>query len=282
MVSGPVTFEYVDDTLRQASVQGATLDEVSRALPDGAYTTLRTYQGDRFLDLPHHLSRLDESLRLMGAGAAVNTDDVRRAITMGLAATRFPESRLRVTVPLGGAPVYVSVEPFTPYPPDLYRDGVRAVTMLMARQNPRAKQTSFIAPSRELKGQMPPDVHEALMVDGRGAILEGFSSNFFAVLDGELRTAEEGVLAGVTRGLVLRAAEGLLPVRLEPVYQPDIPSLSEAFITSASREVMPVVVINDDRIGDGRPGPLTQAIARRFAELVAQEAMPAGGEETGD
>ena len=264
----PITFEFSHGQLQPAAVAGDTLDEVSRALPQGTYTTLRTYGGRRFLDLTHHLARLAESLSLMGGTAAVDDQAVRGALRAALAATAFTEARVRVTVPLAGSALYVSVEPFTPYPADLYRDGVRTVTMLMARQNPRAKATSFIAPSRDLKSSLPPGVHEVLMVDGRGALLEGFSSNFFGVLDGELRTADEGVLAGVTRGIVLQAAEGVLPVRLAPVLQADIPRLAEAFITSASREVMPVTWINDNRVGDGRPGPLTRAIAEHFAQLV--------------
>lgn len=270
----PITFEVTDHGLRAIDIPAATLDEVSRALPQGAYTTLRTYGGNRFLDLLHHLARLTESLRLLDGGATVNEDALRHALADALAATRYPEARLRVTVPIAGAPIYVTVEPFTPYPAELYRDGILTVTMLMARQNPRAKSTAFIAPSRALQGQLPPGVHEVLMVDGSGAILEGFSSNFFGILAGELRTAEEGVLAGVTRGIALRAAEGLLPIRHAPVIQTDIPHLQEAFITSASREVMPVVRINDDVIGDGRPGPLTQAIAARFTVLVQAESQP--------
>ena len=264
----PVTFQFAQGQLQPVVVAGATLDDISRALPQGAYTTLRTYGGRRFLDLPHHLGRLTESLGLMGGTATLNEQTLRQALRAALEATAYPEARVRVTVPLAGTPVYVTVEPFTPYPAELYRDGVRTVTMLMARQNPRAKATTFIAPSRDLKSTLPPGVHEVLMVDGRGAILEGFSSNFFGVLDGELRTADQGVLAGVTRGIVLQAAEGALPVRLEPVFQTDIPRLTEAFITSSSREVMPVVDINDDVVGDGRPGPLTRAIAERFAQLV--------------
>jgi branched-chain amino acid aminotransferase len=264
------TFEWVQGRGQRAQVSGTTLDEVSQALPEGTYTTLRTYSGTRILDLPHHLARLDESLRLLNGAANVNPQQLRRALAQALAATGYAESRVRVTVPLAGAPIYVSVEPFTPYPPDLYRDGVSTVTMPIARQNPRAKSTAFIAPSRELKGGLPPGVHEVLMVDLQGTLLEGFSSNFFGVLAGELRTADEGILAGITRGMALQAAEGLLPIRFEPVRQDDIPRLSEAFITSSSREVMPVVRIDDTTIGNGRPGPVTQAIARRFDDLVRQ------------
>ena len=273
-MTAPITFKVTSAGVTPVNVAGATLDEISRALPEGTYTTMRTYGGARFLDMPHHLTRLADSLRLLDGGVELDETALRRGLADALAATRYPEARVRVTIPLAGAPIYISVEPFTPYPPALYRDGVRTITMLMARQNPKAKATSFIAPSRELKSTLPPGIHEVLMVDGRGDILEGFSSNFFGILDGELRTAEEGVLAGVTRGIVLQAAQRVLPLRLAPVNQVDIERLSEAFITSASREVMPVVAINDAMIGGGKPGPLTEAIGRRFAEIVAAESEP--------
>ncbi|MFN8498526.1 MAG: aminotransferase class IV [Anaerolineae bacterium] len=270
----PITFKVTSAGVAPVSISGATLDEISRALPEGTYTTMRTYSGRRFLDMPHHMSRLAESLCLLDGSVTLDETAVRRGLADALAATAYAESRVRVTIPLAGAPIYISVEPFTPYPAELYRDGVRTITMLMARQNPKAKATSFIAPSREMKATLPPGIHEVLMVDGRGDILEGFSSNFFGILDGELRTADEGVLAGVTRGIVLQAAEGIASLRLTPVSQADIGRVSEAFITSASREVMPVVAINDALIGDGRPGPLTAAISRRFAEIVAATSEP--------
>jgi len=53
-----------------------------------------------------------------------------------------------------------------------------------------------------------------------------------------------------------------------------LPELSEAFITSVSREVLPVVQIDGQAIGDGRPGPKTRAIMRAFAGLVGREAKP--------
>ena len=81
----PVTFQFAQGQLQPVVVAGATLDDISRALPQGAYTTLRTYGGRRFLDLPHHLARLTESLGLMGGTATLNEQTLRQALRAALA-----------------------------------------------------------------------------------------------------------------------------------------------------------------------------------------------------
>ena len=109
---------------------------------------------------------------------------------------------------------------------------------------------------------------------GDGSVLEGLSSNFFAVRDGVLRTEEGRVLQGVTRALVLEMAEGLLPVDRTAVRMDDLGALAEAFITSVSREVLPLVRIDGKPLGDGRPGSRTRALIAAFTALARREAEP--------
>ena len=117
---------------------------------------------------------------------------------------------------------------------------------------------------------MPPGCHEALLTDGDGAILEGLSSNFYAALAGELRTAGDGVLAGVTRGVLLQLAPAILPVNLSAPRLDELDLFDEAFISSSSRGLLPVVQIDEQVIGEGRPGPVTQALGQAFDDFVQQ------------
>jgi branched-subunit amino acid aminotransferase/4-amino-4-deoxychorismate lyase len=71
---------------------------------------------------------------------------------------------------------------------------------------------------------------------------------------------------------VVEVAERLVPVERRAVRRDELPRASEAFLTSVSREVMPVARIDDRPVGDGRPGAKTKAIMRAFAELVRREA----------
>jgi hypothetical protein len=110
-----------------------------------------------------------------------------------------------------------------------------------------------------------------------GAVLEGLSSNFYGVLAGVLRTEQERVLPGVTRSLVIELAVGLLPMAPVPVRREELPELQEAFLTSVSRGIVPVVRIDDVVVGGGHPGPATQELMRRLAERVEQEAVASDG-----
>ena len=92
------------------------------------------------------------------------------------------------------------------------------------------------------------------------------------MLDGALRTEEERVLVGVTRSLVLEVAAGLLPVDRRAVRRDDLPRIDEAFVTSVSREVLPVVEIDGRPVGDGRVGARTRALLEAFGDLVRREA----------
>lgn len=278
-LAGVRTFRLDRQGLCEMNVPGETLDQVSLHLPAGTYTTFRTYQGNRFLRLNCHLARLENSNQLLGHPIPVAQEPIRHALAEILRLTGFAESRFRVTVSLtsNGEPgdVYLCVEPFIPWPERLYQEGVRCVTHFLPRREPRAKSTDFIVPSRRVRQALQPGIHEVLIVDEGGRILEGLSSNFFAVMEGTLYTAGEGVLEGVTRSLILEIAHEMLPIRLEPVTREQIAALSEAFITSSSREVVPVVEIDGIPIGKGAPGPLARELLWRYRRRVWEELEPA-------
>ena len=268
------TFEVTPDGLGTELVF-ATPAEAASALPRGAYTTLRTYGGDHIWRLDHHVHRLQESIALQGGlGDALDPAALRRALAGARRRTGYPESRFRVTF----APprLFVSVEPFVPLPESDYRDGVRCVTVALERHNPHAKDTGFLAAAQDAYRVLPEGAHEGLLLGADGVLLEGLSSNFFAVRSGLLWTEEERVLPGLTRALVLELASGLLPRGPRGVRREELAEAQEAFLTSASRGILPVVRVDETAVGDGRPGPLSPELRRRFDERVAREAEALG------
>ena len=242
----------------------------SGRLPAGVYTTFRTYGGGRVVRFPAHLRRLANSARLQGTTARIDGDAVRRLVAAALAAAGHRESRVRVTV--APSKVFVSVAPFVPLAPALYGEGVSCATLGLRREKPRVKDTRFIPTAQQAYSELQPGVEEGLLLAPDGSILEGLTSNFFAVIDGTLHTEEERVLSGITRSLVLEVAGARLPVARRAVRNDQVSRISESFITSASREVLPVVCIDDRDIGDGHVGPHTLAIMEGFAEAVDREA----------
>jgi branched-subunit amino acid aminotransferase/4-amino-4-deoxychorismate lyase len=152
-----------------------------------------------------------------------------------------------------------------------YANGVRVVTYHLQRQNPKAKLTSFIETANHVRQSLPPGINEAVMIGEEGHLLEGLSSNFFAVLDHEIWTAEQGVLSGITRSMVLDVAsqEGLT-MHLEGLPAEKLSLVDEVFITSASRAVLPVTEIDGKPVGSGRPGVITLLLLRRYREMIEQ------------
>ena len=160
-------------------------------------------------------------------------------------------------------------------PPAAYREGVAIITCTLERLLPQAKLTRFIARSRHIRQSLPPGVNEAVMVSADGFLLEGLTSNFFAICQDEIRTAEQAVLAGITRSLVLEAARRLgLPVRFQPVHLSELAALQEAFLTSSSRGVLPVSRIDSIQIGAGKPGPLTRRLMHIYDAIILEQLEP--------
>jgi branched-chain amino acid aminotransferase len=276
MAASVTCYQLLGSAVVEMPTEASSLDALSVTLPRGAYTTFRTYHGTRVLQLRRHLDRLTESAYLEGHPLRLDQDQVRMALATAVSQSGLVEARVRLTLTYDPPGVlYIALEPFVEPPPSAYLNGVRCVTgpVGLKRDTPRAKSTRFIAPAAQAR-QAQTNVNEVLLLGAGGVILEGSSSNFYAVLDGHLRTADEGVLAGITRGLLLSLAQGLIPIQLVPVTVRDLLRVQEAFLTSVSRAVLPVAEIDDERIGQAVPGPITRELARRYADHLDRELEP--------
>ncbi|MEO6060825.1 MAG: aminotransferase class IV [Thermoflexales bacterium] len=251
-----------------------TMAAASAGLPEGAYTTFRTYSGDRVVRLAGHFHRLEESLGLMGHAVRLDQSSARQAISAARVSAGHAESRFRLTlVPGPPARLFIAVEAFTPLPPSDYARGVRCVTVQAERSNPHAKSTNFITTADRTKRLLPAGINEGLMVAADGTILEGLSSNFFALIGRTLHTEEDRALAGLTRALVLEVAASTgLAVDRRGIRHAELPDVEECLITSVSREILPVVEIDGQKIGSGAPGPQSLILMAAFAELARREA----------
>ncbi len=246
-----------------AFVNRSSLDAVTRQLPEGYYSTFRTYDGGRrVLGLASHFQRLpttDASL-------------LRRNLNQLLEPFRPGEARIRVMMTKRGQ-IFIAIEPLVPLPREVYEKGVRVETTTIQRIDPRAKSTTFIAESdAERKHIAQKGIFEALLVKN-GRILEGMTSNFFYVIDNVLHTARRDILLGVTRRTVIRVARGRgIEVRYRPLKLDQLSAVSEAFITSSSRGIVPVIQIDDVTVGEGRVGELTKQLSAAYEAYVIQKA----------
>lgn len=259
---------------QSSSRKTKNLDEASKILPDGAYTSFRTFYGNRVLHLEDHIKRLEESSRLANKPVQLNSAVIRKALKQ-VVDNQSGEKRIRLTVDLEQKPgqLYITSEIWSPLPPESYLHGVKTITKRLRRLNPKAKLTHFINNGKVLS--LPTGVNEILMVDDDDVILEGMSSNFFVVCEGKIWTEEQRVLSGITRLLVLEIIKSRkIPVVLEGIKLQNIPRIQEAFITSSSRGVLPVRQIDAVIIGNGNPGDMTKAIMSDYNQQISQLAEP--------
>lgn len=260
--------------IEQLSIPANGLDQASTFIPTGAYTTFRTFNRTRVIEINNHFSRLIETAQLAGTPVSIRPDEIRRILKQLLSNSASGESRVRLTLDLTQTPgdIYISIEPLAIPPSEAYTSGVKVITKEMHRNNPKAKLSHFISTAGKVRHTLTKDINEVLMVNN-GVVLEGLSSNFFGVRSGEIWTANEGVLSGITRKVILEicAIKGIV-VHFQGVPQTEIPNLEEAFISSASRAVLPVVEIDGRRVGGGMPGSITKSLLAAYQEFVLTKA----------
>jgi branched-chain amino acid aminotransferase len=249
-----------------------SLDAITRQLSQGLYSTFRTYDnGRRVLGLRAHLRRLYQPATVQERGPCVSIQTLRQILAQTL--REYPEeTRVRLMMTTKGQ-VYLAVEPLKTPSAEVYARGVWVITSEVARQSPRLKSTAFITASADLRTQLAKSgAYEALLVRN-GFILEGMTSNFFYVKNEKLGTARRDILLGVTRSTVLRVARARgVEIVYRPLKQEQIPSLSEAFLTSSSRGIVPIVRIDDVTVGEGRPGAISTMLRDQYEAYVESHA----------
>jgi branched-chain amino acid aminotransferase len=248
-----------------------SFDDISRKYPEGAYVTFRTYEGNKAFHLNDHISRLISTLRVAIIDNLNIDFDIRKALHELFSEHGTGDQRVRLIVPFSDKlTLFVLVEEIVTLDSLLYDRGVEVITALYERLEPERKQTGFITASKELRSRLIPPVNEVLLVNHDGYILEGLSSNVFFVKGSAVITAGEGILAGVTRKVVLETCNDLdIQIHLTAVLAEEIMQYEEAFITSTSRAVLPVVKIDGKQIGDGFPGQVTRSVMQGFAARIS-------------
>lgn len=249
-----------------------SLDEAAEFEPrHGVYTVSNTYHRTQTLLLNAHLDRLEDSARREGFAIRCDRQRLRQALRRIIEESAYDDARFRISAP-GDSPgeLLLSIEPFQPPSPAVIRQGVRCATSAeVARLNPASKASEWMHIRKQLAAARRPEIYETFIVDADGRILEGLSSNFYAIEGGELRTAGARVLAGISRQVVIETCAAIIPLRLEAPMRANIARFSEAFLTSSSRGIIPVVEIDGVRVGGGSPGKITGQLRAAYERWVA-------------
>lgn len=250
---------------------------------DGVFETILVRDGSPFA-LTRHLARLGRSLA--GLGIAGPDDALLRTAVGAVVTGSGVDSsfaRLRVTVTSGAGPfgsergdaeptLVVTMTPAAPWPATTT---LATVPWTRNERSPIAglKTTSYAENAIALALAHRRGASEAVLADTRGRLCECTGSNVFVVVDGEVLTPslDTGCLAGVTRDLVLEWGRRVVPMRESHLPYDVLLSADEVFITSSTRDVHPVVRIDDREL---EAGPVTTALAGVFAKRSRERSDP--------
>lgn len=161
--------------------------------------------------------------------------------------------------------------PYASFPAWGYEKGIRILTYPFQRETPVAKTINYVTGIKIL-GWLKENGGDAVLYHDGNHVKESDRSNFFIIDDaGRLVTPESEVLPGITRKKVIQVAkEKGMEVMERTVTLAEIYQAKEAFITSSIKGVLPVAKIDDQVIGSGKPGPLSQELGIAFDALVEQ------------
>jgi branched-chain amino acid aminotransferase len=255
---------------------------------DSVFEALRTH-GGRLALLDAHLARLERSAARVFIALPVPLSTLREEVERAVRAHGSADSYVRLMLTRGTAralgldpkhaehPSRVLIVTALELPPaELYERGIEAITFRIQRPSDElsvanAKIGNYLATVLAVRKARESGASEALLENAAGEILEGSTSNVFAVIAGSLLTAPEtaAILPGITRARVIEAARAAqIPLQLRAISRAELAHAEEVFITSSIREVVPVVKLDGQPVGTGTPGPIARELLRRFREAL--------------
>jgi branched-chain amino acid aminotransferase len=255
---------------------------------EGVYETLRTYNSQPFL-FERHMRRLRTSADMLAlsvplADAQIDARfrETMRVAGLGDGADREAYIRILVTRGIGeltydpaATPtpsIVVIVKPNVDPPREVFERGVKVSLVGVVRNhpgsvNPLIKSNNLLNNALAMQEAFRRDGFEGVMRNYRGELAECTQSNLFIVKDGAALTppVDAGLLPGITRAFLFEVgAEAGIPVREAVLKDGDLFGADESFLTSTTREVVPIVQVDDRTIGSGKPGPVTLALLDGF------------------
>lgn len=268
---------YVNGEFVPAEHASLPLTDLGIVRGYGIFDLWRTYDGVPFhqhehlqrfassaaqiqLDLPWSEAELDALIRETVARNGLLNASIRIIATGGSAPDYM--------TPQGNPSLIVMVTPAPGYPEQLYTEGCKATTVQMIRERPTVKSLNYIGAIMAVEEAKRHGAVEALYRTADGRITEGTRANFFLFKGDQLITPAREVLPGITRMAVLKLAAERFKVVERDVFASELAEADETFITSSTKEVLPVVQIDDLTIGAGVPGPNTTALLAMFREYA--------------
>lgn len=266
---------YVNGQFVAADRAVIPVDDLAVLRGLGVFELMRTYDGRPFA-LMAHIDRLLASAGQIGLPQPWTRDQLADIVHQTIQRNPPGELNIRVILTGGSSPDFMTpqgnprllvlVTPLPQLPREWYEKGIKVITIVSERSLPGAKSINYIPATLAMAKARQQAAAEAIYTTPDGRVLEGTSSNLFMFEENRLVTPAEGILSGITRGAVLEIAKELFEVSLRQIQLSELLSADEIFITGTNKGIVPVVAVDQTRIGNGEPGVRTRMLMARLTD----------------
>jgi len=240
---------------------------------------LRTYHGKIFA-FNDHYERLKNGADFLKLKIPVSKNKLQEIISLLIRRNKIREAKIKIILS-GGLPeeelaipskqtLFVYTEPLKTYPPELYKKGVKIISLNHKRANPQIKVANYVEAIRFHHLLKAKKASELLYVYDNN-IYECSSSNIFIFKKNVLITPNHAVLPGVTRKYTLSLASKYFKTIIRSITYQELIKADEVFITSTTREIMPVIKIDHYKIDNGKVGAKTKFLMEKWQEFIQKK-----------
>jgi branched-chain amino acid aminotransferase len=274
---------FLNDGLVESSKAKVSVTDAGLLYGMGLFETMRACNGVVF-EMDAHLERLLASAKKLSIANTYTREYIAEAVNKTLESNKLKEARMRLTLTGGPASsdvdepkstLLVTATEFEPYPPQYYQKGVMVV-LCPYKQNASdpafgSKTTSYMSRMMGLKFAHKSRAAEAIWFTTDNRLAEGCISNVFLVKDSAIFTppVKTPVLPGIARKTVMKLAkQSTIRCYEKDLNINDLLDADEVFLTNVIMQVMPVVKVEKHDISDGKVGPVSKELRKRFDDFV--------------
>ena len=278
---------WVDDKLVDADDAKISVFDHGLLYGDGVFEGIRVY-GGRIFEFDAHLKRLYLSAKVMRLTMPMPRDALADAVRQTVEANDVQDGYIRLIVTRGvgdlglnpflctRACVIIIAATIQLYPEELYEQGIKVVSASTVRNHPmslppQVKSLNYLNNILAKIEAIDSGVSEAIMYNHEGYVAEASGDNIFIVRDGTMYMppVQSGSLEGITRGIVIDlASRENITVVEKNITRFDLYVCDEFFLTGTAAEVIGVVEIDGRVVGEGKPGPITKLLRKKFFEYA--------------
>jgi len=266
-------YVYLNGSIVRAEEAAISPFDVGLLRGYAVFDLLQTIGGAPYM-LAEHLERLRSSAETLGLAVPLSDAEIESIILELLGRNAHAEATVRIVLTGGDSPDGMHFDPSTPtflivthelfdVPASFYETGAKLLAVEHRREFPEAKTTNYLTWLRN-HARIDSEGALDLLYHDRGVVSEAATASFYVVKDGRILAPGSGVLWGTVGSRVLDLAREVYEVVLCEVTMDDVLGADECFLTSSVRDVVPIVRIDDETIGDGSVGPVTRDLMARY------------------